>query len=62
MYFVEYVPACKQVTTGDQDDLPWTRYRPGFDNPERAANEIAWLSIDADSHYVFRIVEEPNDD
>jgi hypothetical protein len=58
---VEYVPAFHMGSGVDPGDLPWTRYRPGFDSPERAANEVLWLSIDSDSHYVFRIVEEPND-
>lgn len=57
MYYVEFANRHAAMAAGEDSNLPWTRYRPGFDSYQRAAVEALWLSLDEDDHYVFRIVE-----
>lgn len=57
MYYVEFANRHAAGVAGEDSDLPWTRYRPGFDSYQRAAVEALWLSLDDDSRYIYRIVE-----
>jgi len=57
LYYVEFANRHSAAQAGEDSDLPWTRYRPGFDSYQRAAVEALWLALDEDGRYIYRIVE-----
>lgn len=60
MYYVEFTLRSRLRAGVDENDIAWSRYRPGFESFERADNEALWLSTD-DDQYAYRVIEVTNE-